>query len=184
MSKHEFNPHPQKAEIMAAIREGAENQDLTTVFKVSSRTLSRYRCELFGKKPRSMSTRDAVFVTKKMELFVELIRDTKGFLLKHMTGTLANSPDGQLETAALWIVGDSYLRGKGIVAAFSGEKGEAYLERLGVLLKGVQDETLLRPYLYPYLKGVMDRAMAATELDMMTHHFGEYLSADEPKEEE
>jgi hypothetical protein len=115
-----------------------------------------------------MKKADVIFLASKMNSFLEVVEDPKAFRKSPSDISLIPIPDCfdlRILSIALLLLGDTYLRAKGLIFHPRSNTKEIFMEALTSLLNRVWDEAKRRPYLYPKLSAAIRRSEAATELD-------------------
>lgn len=121
----------------------------------------------------SIPNNDIVFLSHMMETFTELMQDPKGYFERE-PGVLPESLDLKITSAALYLLGDCYLRGKGLRYHPASKTMREAIEAVSAIWEGVSQETAKRPYLYPKLSGVVGRAQAAVELEWLREGYSKW----------
>lgn len=114
---------------------------------------------------------DMVFLANKIDTFLDLVQDPQGYFKRNPDDILPASFDHQITAMALYLLGDCYLRGKGLKLHHRSKTWESAMEALSAVMKAVAKEVKARPYMYPKLSGVLGRGEAAIELDLILQGF-------------
>jgi hypothetical protein len=122
----------------------------------------------------SIPSDDIVFLSKMMEVFTELMQEPKGYFERNPDVILPESWDLKITSAALYLLGDCYLRGKGLKYHPASKTLAAAMEALGVVWEGIIKEVAVRPYLYPRLSGVLGRGQASVELEWLLNGYSRW----------
>ena len=114
---------------------------------------------------------DMVFLTNKMDTFVELLQDPPGYFNRKPDPVLPESLDLKIISAALYLLVDCYLRGQGLKLHPRSITQERGMEALTTVWMAVTHEVAARPHMYPNLHGAFGRGAAAVDLDFMLEGF-------------
>jgi hypothetical protein len=125
-----------------------------------------------------INKKDSIFLAHRMETFIDLVQDPQAYLDRNQDVILPESFDLKITSAALYLLGDCYLRGRGLKMPLksTGERGA--LETLNNMFDAVRKEVEARPYMYPKLQGVLGRGQAAMEVELKMDGFS-FWSEDE-----
>ncbi len=110
---------------------------------------------------------DMVFLAKRINTFVDLVQDPQDYFHRNPDAILPESLDLKITAAALYLLVDCYLRGKGLKAHPRSRTQMLFMEALSQVMNAVDQEVDARPYMYPKLSGALGRGQAAVELDLL-----------------
>lgn len=112
---------------------------------------------------------DMKFLAKKFEAFIEFAGDPQRYFEKNVDDpACVGSSDSKVLAMAMFLLCDTYLRGKGINAHHRSKTQLIFLDMLSQVWEGIRDEIESRPYRYPESFGSFGRSMAAVEIDWIT----------------
>jgi len=114
---------------------------------------------------------DIVMLAHRIDTFVEVVQDPKGYFKRNPDEILPGSLDHQITAAAFYLLGDCYLRGKGFKDHPRSKTQVEFMEALAEVMESVSTEVRNRPYMYPKLFGLLGRGEAAIELDLLMQGF-------------
>lgn len=116
--------------------------------------------------------KDIVFMASMIETFVKLLENPERFY-KESTG-LPESDDLRITSAALYFLGDCYLRGMGLKMHPASKTRVEAMEALAGLWDGINKEIEARTFLYPRLSGLIGRGKAAVELEWLVNGYSRW----------
>ncbi len=125
---------------------------------------------------------DVVFLAKRMDTFVDLVQDPQSYFNRNPDAILPESLDLKITAAALYLLVDCYLRGKGLRMHPRSKTEVAAMEGMTAAMEAVDQEVADRPHMYPKLQGALGRGQAAVELDFMVQGYS--LWATEPEDDD
>lgn len=131
-----------------------------------------------------MKKADIGFISHRMDSFINLIESPDRFFEEAGAKEITKSRDCNLISAALFIVADSYLRGRGLKYHPSSSTQPQFMEELVAILAGVQAEVKARSYLYPYLFPAIGRSIGSLESESLLEAFENRASQTENGQEE
>jgi hypothetical protein len=121
-----------------------------------------------------MTKADIIFLSHRFETFVDLVQDPQSYFRRHPDSILPESNDLKISAAALYLLVDCYLRGKGIIYHPASKTLGLAQEALSDIFTGIHKEVLARPHLYPKLVGILARGQAAVELDWLIDGYSKW----------
>ena len=122
---------------------------------------------------------DMVFLSNRIDTFVDLVQNPKDFFNRGPENILPESFDLKVYGAALYLLVDCYLRGKGLKTHPASSTRERAFDALGAVMEAVNHEVEARPYMYPKLHGILGRGQAAVDLDFISQGFSWWAPEDE-----
>lgn len=117
---------------------------------------------------------DMVFLAKRINTFVDLAQDPQGYFNRNPDDILPESLDLKITAAALYLLVDCYLRGKGLKYHPRSSTQERAMDALTAVMEAVDQEVDDRPYMYPKLSGTLGRGQAAVELDLLLQGYSKW----------
>jgi len=121
---------------------------------------------------------DMVFLTTRIDTFVELVQDPQGYFTRNPDAELPESLDLKIIAAALYLLVDCYLRGQGLKQ----HPRSSTRHRASEVMAAVRQEFAARPYMYPKLDGALGRGQAAVDLDFILQGFSLWSMGDDEPE--
>ena len=131
----------------------------------------------------SVNQSDMVFLAHRMNTFIDLVQDPQDFFKRNPDAILLESFDLKITAAALYLLVDCYLSGKGLKYHPRSRTRENAMEALAEVVDAVDNEVEARPYLYPKLCGALGRGQAAVELDWLMDGYSKWSDEGEIDED-
>jgi len=122
---------------------------------------------------------DMVFLAKRINTFVDLVQDPRGYFNRHPDVILPESLDLKITSAALYLLVDCYLRGKGLKDHPRSSTQERARDALAAVWEAVEQEVEGRPYMYPKFHEALGRGRASIDLDLLLQGYSLWATEDE-----
>lgn len=121
-----------------------------------------------------MNESDMVFLAGRVDTFIDLVQDPQGYFKRHQDTILPESLDLKMLAAAIYLLVDCYLRGKGLKYHPRSKTWVGAIKALYEVWNAINNEVKARPYLYPKLQGALARGEAAVELDWLIDGYSKW----------
>ena len=126
-----------------------------------------------------MEKADMIFLASRINTFIDLVQDPQGYFNRNPDAILPESLDLNITSAALYLLVDCYLRGKGLNPHPRSSTRERARDALTAVWEAVEQEVEGRPYRYPKLHEAIGRGQASIELDLLLQGYSLWAVEDE-----
>jgi len=117
---------------------------------------------------------DIIFLTDRMDTFVDLVQDPQGYFSRNPDAILPESFDLKITAAALYLLVDCYLRGQGLKNHPRSSTQARAMEAMTTVWAAMVQEVAARPYMYPKLNEALGRGQASVEIDLLLQGYSNW----------
>lgn len=121
---------------------------------------------------------EGTYMATMMNTFFLLVENPDMYFAYHRDSILPESRDLKLISAALYLLGDCYLRGKGLKIHPSSKTDGLARESLFEMYEAIVSAVNQRPYLYPALAGIIGRGQAAMEIEWLLDGYSRWSESE------